>query len=257
MMINKILVLTFHSIDNSGSIISVAPFRFRKLLHRLHQRGYQSISFPDVIEWLLGRRVYRSPRVMITFDDGFENLYSQAFPVLIELKYRATLFLTSGYCGKKNNWPGQHPSIPTLSMLTWDHLKEMDQTLFDVQAHTKTHPCLYKLSPEKIKTELMDSKTAIEKRLAKQVDYFAYPYGYFHTDEDTMVRQYFKGACTTHLDFLEPNMDRFLIPRIDMFYFSNKMTSRFFLSPLFVPYLRLRQSLRRLHNAKRREHERK
>ncbi len=245
-MAKKIPILTFHSIDTSGSVISICPSRFRHLLISLKQQGYQTISLNEVIQWIAGEKSFRSPCVVISFDDGYENLYTHAFPILEELGFQATLFLTTGHCGKENNWLTRPRSIPLLSMLSWQQLKEMAQSVFDIQAHTQNHPFLFKLHPELVNDELLGSKTEIENRLGKQVDFFAYPHGYFNRDEDIPVRQYFKAACTTELDFVHPERDRYLLPRIDMYYFSQLVTSKLFLSPLFDPYLRFRQSLRRL-----------
>lgn len=245
-MISHVPILTFHSVDDSGSVISMAPSRFTYLLKVLKRKGYQTISLNDVIQWLAGEKVLPPLSVVITFDDGFENLYLSAFPVLEELSFRATLFLSTGYCDRKNNWPTQDPSIPLLQMLNWGQLAEMATSVFDIQAHTRTHPFLPSLPPEQLRDELVGSKTDIEQHLGKPVNFFAYPYGYFHQSEDVWVRQIFQGACSTSLTFVSRKNDPYLLPRIDMYYFSHQITSKIFLSSLFRPYLRFRRFLRLL-----------
>ncbi|MCP4403384.1 MAG: polysaccharide deacetylase family protein [bacterium] len=248
---NTIPILTFHSIDASGSVISMAPARFRQLLYTLKQQGYHSVSLTDVMQWLSEEKTLPAPCVVITFDDGFQNLYAHAFPVLAELGFTATLFLTTGYCGQYNAWRTRFSDIPRLPMLTWEQIEEMAQSLFDVQAHSRTHPFLFTLNAEQMNDELVGSKHEIEDRVGKSVDFFAYPYGFFHKNEDLPVRRIFQGACSTNLRAASRTSDRYLLPRIDMYYFSHRVTSNIFLSPLCAPYLCVRRFLRHLRQARR------
>lgn len=146
----------------------------------------------QLIQWLSRKISFHSAIVVITFDDGFENIYHQALPILNDLYFQATVFLTTGYCEKKNNWPTKSSDIPILPMLKWKQIKEMASFGFDFQAHTQTHAYLTKLNPEQMKSELSGSKKEIEDRLGKSVDFFAYPFGSFNRGKDVLVRQFLK-----------------------------------------------------------------
>jgi peptidoglycan/xylan/chitin deacetylase (PgdA/CDA1 family) len=242
--------LTFHSIDSSGSVISISPARFERILRTLKQKGYRTLFFDEVFNWLKGKQVLSAPSVVLTFDDGYENLYGQAFPLLQELGFRATVFLTTGFCGKFNNWPTQTSGIPLTPMLRWDQIKEMAHSVFDIQAHTQTHPALTQLSSETARKELAGCKLDIEDRLGKKVRFFAYPYGRLNNGIYELAREHFDAACSTNFGFAYLNSDCHLLERIDMYYFSGMFSSTVFGSPFCRPYLRLRQLIR---NARRKD----
>lgn len=243
-MINKIPILTFHSLDNDGSVISFNPARFKKILTILKSKGYTAISLHDLIEWMDSKQSLESPAFVITFDDGFENLYHHAFPVLEEYGFQATIFLTAGYCGLKNNWHSQPSHIPLKPILTWDQVREMSKTVFDIQAHSINHPYLSQEPSEVVENEITGSKKMIEDKIGKAVDFFAYPYGDYNDLVYKLGSIHYQGACSVDLNFTTVNSDRYLLERIDMYYFSFWATTGLFLSPLFLPYLRLRKTLR-------------
>lgn len=247
-MINKIPILTFHSLDSDQSVISFNPARFKKILSVLKEKGYTTISLHDLIDWLDGRKSFQSPVFVLTFDDGFENLYSHAFPVLEEFNYHATIFLTTGYCGLKNDWLSQPADIPAKPILTWDQVKEMSESVFDIQAHTINHPYLSQIPSKVVEEEITGSKKMIEDQTGKSVDFFAYPYGDYNELAYNIVTLNYKGACSVDLNFTTLNSDRYLLERLDMYYFSFWLTTELFLSPLFLPYLWLRRSLRIIKN---------
>lgn len=249
-MLRELPILTFHSIDSSGSVISVSPARFERILRGLKQKCFRTLCFDEVIDWLQGQQVLTAPSVVLTFDDGYENLYSEAFPLLQELGFKATVFLTTGYCGKTNHWPTQIAGIPPMPMLRWDQIKEMAQAVFEFEAHTQTHPALTQLPLETARKELVECKSDIEDRLGKKVRFFAYPYGDIHDGIYALARECFDAACSTNFGFTHLDSDRHLLERIDMYYFSGMLSSTVFGSPFYRPYLRLRQLIR---NARRQD----
>ncbi len=240
-------ILTFHSIDTSGSVISISPSKFRKLIEKLKELGYKSLTLEDVIAWLKGVKEISERSIVITFDDGYENFYYHAFPILEDFGFKATLFLTTGYCGGCNNWPTQITNIPNLPMLGWEHVAEMARHDFDIQAHTRTHPVLSELPLNKVREELYATKVDIEDRLGQEVKFFAYPFGKLNSYVYEMVCQYFEAACSTRLDFVHLTSDRYLLERIDMYYFSGIFTSKIFTTSLLNPYLLLRQFIRNMY----------
>lgn len=245
---NAFPVLTFHSVDNSGSVISVSPRIFRKLINRISEKGYKTLSLAEVVQRIISGKQLPSKHLAITFDDGFENIYKQAFPVLQEKGFCASVFLTTEYCGLKNNWEQQPPEIPILPMLTWAQVKEMSEYSFEFQAHTKSHKHLNQLPLEQAEIEIRESRTEIEDRLGYAADLFAYPYGSTSPEIVQLVKKHFKGAFSVKLDFIYPTSDIFLLPRIDMYYFSKYTTSPFFLSRSFKLYLKTRKFFREIRD---------
>lgn len=225
-------------------MISISPARFGRILRTLKRKGYRTLLLDEAVDWLAGKHALSAPAVVLTFDDGFENLYTEAFPLLDELGYKATVFLTTGYCGKLNNWPSQTAGIPPMPILSWPQIKEMARSVFDVQAHTQTHPNLTRLSPASAREELAGSQAEIEEQLGKQARFFAYPYGSFDDRIHELAREYFEAACSTKLSFVDAASDRHALERVDMYYFAGGFSSSFFGYPGCRSYLRLRRILR-------------
>src|SRR6266480_6947225 len=110
-------ILTYHSLDDSGSVTSVPPRFFREHMNSLAQRGFAGISLSELIDAWDGVGNLPPRPVVLTFDDGFANLLEHAAPLLSELRFRATIFVVSGRCGQTNDWPNQAADIPRLPLL--------------------------------------------------------------------------------------------------------------------------------------------
>src|SRR4030065_1715789 len=121
----RLPLLTYHSLDSSGSVISTAPSRFRSQMAWLHQKGFQTLSLAEAARLVRAGQPFRERTCVVTFDDGYETVYRDAFPILQELGYTATVFLITGYCGKRNSWPGHVSPVGEQSLLSWTHIEEM------------------------------------------------------------------------------------------------------------------------------------
>ena len=85
---------------------------------------------------------FRERTCVVTFDDGYETVYREAFPVLEELGFTATVFLITGYCGKQNSWPGHVSPVGEQLLLSWTQIEEMARHHIEFGSHTVTHPDL-------------------------------------------------------------------------------------------------------------------
>jgi|GEM_PF-90729 len=138
-----------------------------------------------------------SPRcVVLTFDDGYRDFYTNAFPVLRGYGFTATVFLPTAYID------GKRPGLKGKEHLTWDEVRELSAQNISFGSHTVNHPQLYGLQWAKIEYELSASKQAIESQLSQSasqpvsqsaepttrflVDSFCYPYK-FPEQERTFV----------------------------------------------------------------------
>src|SRR5205807_2425452 len=99
-------VLTYHSLDDSGSPISVAPALFRWQMGYLHQLGWRTLTLDEL---LAGheRGAWPERTFSLMFDDGFANLLERGLTVLAEYGFSATVFVVAGWVGRSNDWPGQ------------------------------------------------------------------------------------------------------------------------------------------------------
>jgi peptidoglycan/xylan/chitin deacetylase (PgdA/CDA1 family) len=229
-------ILTWHSLDDSGSVISTSPSVFREQMEYLSNSGIPVLP--------LEKAVVTPGSVALTFDDGFANLAEHAFPLLERFRFPATVFVVSDYCGRTNNWPSQ-PSgfVPRLALLGWKELAGLPP-LISTGAHTATHPFLDLLGEPECERELLECRDAIEQRTSRRVHSLAYPYGAASESVRQTARRHFDIAVGTSLRFLSPGADPLDLPRIDMFY----LRGSFHLQQLFTVsgeiYLKFRGAVR-------------
>ena len=206
----RTVILTYHSIDDSGSVISVSPAQFRRHMQILAEKRIRVVPLSAIRD--------TPGAVALTFDDGYRNFLESAAPVLAEHGFPATVFVVSGHCGCDNGWPTQPAFVPRLPLMSWRELEQVAAQGIAIGAHSATHPFLTRLSAEQIHLELSGCRQAIETRLGVAADTLVYPYG----DSDARVRQVaaevFQLACGTRLSFLSPADDPFDLPRIDTYY---------------------------------------
>lgn len=191
-------VITYHSFDESGSPVSIAPGIFRRHLTIIKGLGYETVTAARMVDALEGGTPLPEKAVVLTFDDGLWNNYEVAYPLLKEFGFTATIFLVTGFTARASTWE-RDPGIPVLPLLTWDKIKEMERYGIDFQSHSVSHPHLTRLSDKDLERELNQSRSAIEERLGVSAPIFCYPYGEF--DERVMAelkRQGFKAAFAGH-----------------------------------------------------------
>jgi peptidoglycan/xylan/chitin deacetylase (PgdA/CDA1 family) len=213
-------ILTYHSIDDSGSVISVPPATFRRQMASLARRGYTGVTLSRLLDLWEGSAGGTDRTVAITFDDGFANLADHALPVLRDLNFGATIFAVQAYAGRHNDWPSQPAGVPRLPLLTPAGLRNCLAAGMEVGHHTATHPPLDAIGPAQVRAEVVDAKHALEDILGGAVETFAYPYGRLPGPAgETLVREHFRAACGVRLKSARPADDRHQLPRIDMYYF--------------------------------------
>jgi peptidoglycan/xylan/chitin deacetylase (PgdA/CDA1 family) len=237
-------ILTYHSIDDSGSVISTPAHKFREQMQTLQDRQFNIIPLNNLVNLMRNRQPLPGRTAVITFDDGFKNFYLKAYPILREFGYSATVFLVPGYIGKTSKWNTILRGMPVLDLLEWSQIKEMANEGIDFGAHSMSHEALAKLSLEEARQEIIKSKSAIEENIDHNVTIFCYPYGITNSQVKEIVQAEFQGACGTNMDFVSMHSDVYELPRIDMFYFSNNTFFRLIGTFRFSCLVKIRSVLR-------------
>ncbi len=240
----QIPILTYHSIDNSGSVISTSRAVFRDQMQFLADSGYQAIALRKLISLLDEGALIDPKTVVLTFDDGFQNFLTDAFPMLSMHNFNATVFLVTGRCDMYNDWPGNPPELPRKSLLSWGNVRELDGAGIEFGSHTRSHPDLLRLNSSDIEAEIRQSRSDIEDNLGREAATFAYPYGAVDSRVRNIVRKNFRAACTTELGKMRPQSDRYSLKRIDTYYLSDPRVFRRISSGFFDRYMDVRQTLR-------------
>lgn len=242
MSLSGLPILTYHSLDDSGSVISTSPATFETQMKYLAQSGYQSLSLSEATVFIRERKPFPEKAFVMTFDDGYQNNYTVAFPAMKEFGFKATVFLISAYCGK--SWSGGVYSLEARPMLSWSEIKEMHRYGVEFGAHTSTHPDLTRIPIDQAEREMAGSKTAIQDRLGAQVQSFAYPFGRLNAKVQEIARGQFSAACSTRLGKIEVADDPFSLKRIDMYYLSDFAVFSKLATTRLAWYLAFRQVLR-------------
>lgn len=171
---SRVPVLMYHEIADpadSSSRLAVAPAAFAEQLAYLHDTGWNTISTGALSEIFSGDAGTVPERtIALSFDDGYEDFYSHAMPLLSKYEFTATLFMTSGWV--KEAKPAGPP------MLSWAQLSDIARAGIEIGAHSTTHPQLDQLDGEQLQHELFDSKKELEDHLGMEVPGLAYPFGY-------------------------------------------------------------------------------
>lgn len=243
-MAYRLPILTYHSLDTTGSVISTAPIVFRQQMQWFYQHGFVTISLVQAARLLTLKQPFPERTCVLTFDDGYDNVYQEAFPVLQQYGFTATVFLVTAYCGKTNDWPGHRSPIGDRALLSWPQISEMAGHGITFGSHTATHPDLVRISRDQAAHELRESKQTIEDRLGRKVETFAYPYGHYNRATVDLVRTHFSVACSTTLGKAADSDDPTLLPRIDMYYLSSQRLMASLPSIRMDAYLALRGILR-------------
>jgi peptidoglycan/xylan/chitin deacetylase (PgdA/CDA1 family) len=239
------VILTYHSISEGDSPIKISPGLFADQMSWLQAHACVA-PLSGVVAALVQQKPLPERTVVLTFDDGYQDFYFSAAPVLRRLKFPATVFLPTAYCGRTNGWPGQPNWVKEEALMTWDQISELARGGFSFGAHSINHPVLADVSADVAEREIAGSKSQIEETTAKPVEFFAYPYGRWNPAVREMVRRHYQGACSTAAGVLEPDADPFALPRADACYFRDPAWfGRMFTGP-FLAYLAARRLIRRL-----------
>lgn len=235
-------ILTYHSVDSSGSPVSIEPGLFRRHVEWLASGRVPVVS----MERLLGLPAGASA-VALTFDDGFANFATEVAPLLTAHGLPATLFVVTGHVGADNRWRGRSDAgIPVLPLLGWDDLGRLREAGITLGAHTRTHPRLTRLEGARLEAELAGAAAEMEGRLGAPPCGLAYPYG---DVDDRVVRAamtWYPWACTTELRPLGETESRHRLPRLDAWYFRNPARLALWGSPRFRAWLWCRRQGRRV-----------
>lgn len=207
----KAPILIYHSVrphyDNEIELVKyydVAPESMERQFKYLKDNHYTVIKLKDLVNALANKTKLPSKSVVLTFDDGWENQYKYAFPILKRYNYTATFFVYTDM-------------LDSDKFLNWDEISEMDDSGMTIADHTKSHPYLYAMhNLTKIRNEIIGSKNIIEDRLGKPVTLFSYPFGNYNDDIIKILKENgFQAARSAHKGVYHTPQDLFMMKGIE------------------------------------------
>ena len=183
-------ILMYHKIgappaDSRLEKLWVSAKKFEAQMEYLKRKGYEVITFKDLADDLVkdGRK-----KVIITFDDGYRNNYTEAFPLLKKYGFRAVFYVVSATVGKKNLWHDADVEEP-IEMMGARELREMTAAGMEIGGHTVSHKNLDRVEAGEAEREISENKNELEKLTGEKIISFSYPYGGFNDKVKQIVEQ--------------------------------------------------------------------
>lgn len=235
------LVLCYHAVTATwDDPLALAPETIERQVRVLLRCGYRPV---DAISALANDR----RTLHVTFDDAFCNV-NAVLPALRRLGVRVTIFACTSFAedGRafyvpelRGRLPARHEELTTMA---WDALRELAGQGVEIGSHTVSHPHLTQLADAELRAELVESKQRLEDELGQQCRVLAYPYG----DDDARVHAAARAAgydAAFSLRGRAGALDRFALPRVDVYRGDGAGRFALKVSPLRAPALRARAAL--------------
>jgi peptidoglycan/xylan/chitin deacetylase (PgdA/CDA1 family) len=209
-------ILMYHEIaarEDTTSRLAVSPSSFAAQLKHLHEAGFTTLTFSELVSALADdpARLPERP-VAITFDDGFADFHSEALPLLRHYDFTATVFVTTGWIADAG--PRAADRSPA-RMLCWSQIREAAAAGIEIGAHSHRHPQLDQLAPERLHDELATSKALLEDGLGLTIPALAYPFGYSNARVRRVAREIgYTHACAVGNAIAHSTYDEFALPRL-------------------------------------------
>lgn len=229
----EIPVIMYHRVVNDESEAGVhgtyiTAKKFDEHMRFLKENGYETITFKELKKLNWRNRFNKEKKlIMLTFDDGYEDNYKIAFPILKKYNFHCIIYLVSHL--NFNRWDVEVPNNPEkkFTLMNLDMIKEMQEYGIEFGGHTMTHPKLAHIPLEEARKEILTSKATLEEKLGEKLTSFAYPYGDLNEDVKNIVKESgYDFAVATDSGDISFAEDLFQIRRIGIFPTNNMLNFR-------------------------------
>jgi len=199
-------IFYYHRVGVSTDTLSpsISQVAFQRQMCFL-SRGGRAVSLETLVAtWASDHRTLPK-KSAVTFDDGYGDVYTHAFPILESFRIPTTVFLIVDAIGKQD-------------FLTWPQVREMSKKGVSFGSHTRTHRYLPSLSSEKaLHEEIVDSKKILEDQLGEPVSFLSYPLGgYTNAAKEKAKEAGYRAAFTTNRGHVRHREDLYAVTRIKM-----------------------------------------
>lgn len=199
--VRKLPILMYHAVDDKAwgdTTLFVKINEFERQMKYLKDEGYTTLFLSEINQAFN----YEKP-IIITFDDGYKNVYDYAFPILKKYNLKSDFYIITRWMDGE-------------TFVTPEMVKEMDESkIMEIGSHTLTHMKLGYNSYEEQEQELKNSKKDLEELLKKEITTVAYPYGCYNSDTVNISKKYYKYGVTVNKDFnYEGKLSNYTLNRI-------------------------------------------
>jgi peptidoglycan/xylan/chitin deacetylase (PgdA/CDA1 family) len=218
----------------------------------LHQHGYTPLTVTQLMQIRAGHaessKLLPERPVVLTFDDGFADFFTNALPVLQHYRFGATLYVSTAFVGQTSRWLRREREH-TRPMLTWEQIRKIHSTGIECGGHTHQHVQLDTLPLSRANEEIRHCKQLLEQHLGLPVLSFAYPFGYYTTRIKQCVHTAgYTSACTVGHRMSSERSDPLALTRFQVKPTTTLTEFQYLLngtglSPLEATYLQMRTRL--------------
>lgn len=240
-------ILTYHSIDESRSPISVSRRDFLRQVEWLEGNGVAVVSIPELVALPDDANA-----VAFTFDDGITSVAEEAAPILADRQWPATVYVVADRLGQTNQW--SHPGdarIPVFPLLDVGALDRLQRTGFEIGSHGSTHRSLVGGDALLLRDEVETAAERLDRIFSVRPRTFAYPYGLVDGPAAAAVARAHRYACTTQLSELRSISTPLRLPRLDAYYLRGPVLRTRWGGPSLRAYLAVRRTIRALRQPDR------
>ena len=205
-----VMVLNYHKVVDEHMSLSVPLADFEQHMKWLKEYGYTSITPEELYEFIVNGSELPEKPVLITFDDGYKDNYTNAYPIMKKYGFTGTIFVVTGFLGVYDNY------------MTWEQAKELADNGFSIESHTYSHKSMTEASDEEISKELTKSRDTIKNKLGIDADFMAYPTGTYNLHIAELVQKAgYKGAFTIKYDNVSRESNVYALERVPIFHTEN------------------------------------
>jgi peptidoglycan/xylan/chitin deacetylase (PgdA/CDA1 family) len=193
----------------------LSPARFERQVDWLRRLGYQSVSVAQVARALQGREGLPRRAVAFTFDDGWLDVFANAFPLLRDAGFTATVFLVGQALGQRGIAFAESRNQAVERLMSVDQVRQLADAGWEIGAHSNTHIHLTRVSEDEARRDIDAGRQAIEAKIGVKPTVFAYPYGDVHGGLARVVEALgFDAACSTVPGRVHRPEERFVLRRV-------------------------------------------
>ena len=206
----RLPVLLYHYVeyvkdkgDKIRQSLNIEPHIFEKQVQTLQDDGYTFITAKDASEIIDGKRMIPEKPIILSFDDGYWDFYTDVFPIITKYKVKAVAYVVPGFIGNSNS-------------MSVSQLKEVAKSPYvEIGAHTMNHVWLRGIRKEQAEHQIKKSKKALEEELGIPIYSFAYPYGAFDEQVIKIVEEAGFASAVSTVSGIEVTRDnRFFLYRL-------------------------------------------
>ena len=212
-------ILIYHAVENSNPAedkmgLAVTPSAFHEQMAYLKENGFRVTDLSGLVQGVMQKIPIQEKSVVITFDDGYKSVLTNALPVLKEFGFPATVFINVHFIERKLQESGYWRNWKTLG---WEEVKHLSREGISMGSHALTHQRLTRVNPGSLYDEIVRSREIIEEKINNRIDTFCYPHGAFNRKVIEILKDNnFHCACSGIPGTADMHSDIFALRRTEI-----------------------------------------